>query len=85
MFMVAVTRNAHAVEQAIEELKVPYYDLRPDLFVLPYEGTARDLADKLGIRGGEKGSGLVVLIGGYSGRAPSDFWEWLKVNWPKDA
>ena len=34
MFMVAITRNARAVEQAIEELKVPYYDLKPDLFVL---------------------------------------------------
>ena len=85
MFMVAVIKNVPGIEQAIEELKVPYYDLQPNLFVLPYEGTTQELAEKIGIHNGVRGSGLVILIGGYSGRAPSEFWEWLKVNWPKDA
>ncbi|WGR90995.1 hypothetical protein MTX26_10125 [Bradyrhizobium sp. ISRA443] len=80
MFLVAATRNPEKIKQAIQSLDLTVYELRFDLFVIKYNGTARELADKLGIREGTTGSGLVVSFDGYSGRAPSDFWEWMKVQ-----
>lgn len=81
MFLVVATDNSEAIRQAIEELKVEYYDLKDDIFFFPYPGTAKQLAEKLGIQEGENGSGLVIQIDGYSGRAPADFWPWMNLKW----
>lgn len=62
-----------------------YYELTDNAWLVRFEGTTRQLADRLGIRGGEAGSGLVASMASYSGRAPSELWEWLKVNWAEDA
>jgi len=40
------------------------------------EGTAKDVADKLGLAEPPV-SGIVVAVSGYFGRAPSNIWEWL--------
>lgn len=44
------------------------------------KGTAKEVADKLGITTGEAGGGLVVSVSGYFGRKPADLWEWMKVK-----
>lgn len=55
------------------------YELASDKWMVFYDGTARDLAEKSGVRGGEEaiGTGLVLPVTTYSGRAPGELWEWL--------
>lgn len=56
------------------------YELAPDKWMVFFDGTARELAEKSGVRGGEEpiGTGLVLPVTTYSGRAPGDLWEWLR-------
>jgi hypothetical protein len=80
VFAVIATRGAE-----VQKLPEPsYYEIKDDAWLVSYEGTTRQLAERLGIRGGESGSGLVILAAGYSGRASSDVWEWLTVRWGAD-
>lgn len=84
LFFVTALSQKEAVKAKVEEV-IPdtamRYELAPDRWVLAYEGTPTDLAQKLGIRGDPHvGSGLVMTFGTYSGRAPSTFWEWLKAR-----
>jgi hypothetical protein len=43
-------------------------------------GTAKDVCDKLGITGGERGAAIVVGVRGYYGRKSTDLWEWMKAK-----
>jgi hypothetical protein len=58
--------------------------LTADTWLVAYEGTTKSLAEKLGIRSGEVGTGVVFPISNYSGRASSDTWEWLGLNVTRD-
>jgi hypothetical protein len=85
MFVVIATRGAERIQAAIEALPLDtYYELKSDTWFVLYEGTTKRLAESLGIRTGTNGSGVVAPISGYSGRASSDFWDWIKVKWPTD-
>jgi hypothetical protein len=55
------------------------FELASDKWMVIFDGTARELAEKAGIRGGEErlGNGLALAVTTYSGRAPSGLWEWL--------
>jgi hypothetical protein len=44
-------------------------------------GTAKDIADKLGVSEGQKGSAIVLEVASYWGRASPDLWSWIKTNW----
>jgi hypothetical protein len=83
--MVVATKTPKGVESAIAREKLHVHQVKDDTWLLVFDGTARELADKLGIRKGISGSGLVCSISNYSGRANSEVWEWLRVNWPEDA
>lgn len=58
------------------------FELADDKWFVVYDGISRDLAEKLGIRGSENlvGTGLVLPLNGYSGRAPRGLWEWLTLK-----
>lgn len=84
VFLIVGLKNASAIGERIRELSVRSLPLKDDSWLAIY-GTTRELAEALGIRRGEIGaSGLVVLVDNYSGRAPSEVWECLKVNWPQN-
>ena len=85
IFVVVATKGADRVRQAVEARPPDtYFEVKFDTWLVFFDGTTRKLAEDLGIRNGANGSGLVAPITGYSGRASSDMWEWLKVNWPDD-
>jgi hypothetical protein len=49
-----------------------------DKFAVVSDGTSRDIAEKLGIRGEPVvSSGVVFPVSSYSGRADPALWEWL--------
>jgi len=49
-----------------------------------HDGPVRELAIQLGVRGGGAddplADGIVLSVGTYSGRAPTDLWEWLRAK-----
>jgi hypothetical protein len=56
------------------------YELGNDKWMVAYDGPAQDLAEKAGVRSGEErvGTGLVLPVTTYSGRAPSNLWDWFR-------
>lgn len=56
-----------------------------DAAVYPYAGgffvvtddPTSEVSTKVGIRDGAVGSGIVLRVTTYNGRAPADLWEWL--------
>jgi hypothetical protein len=85
VFVVVAIQKPIDVE---ENLKVvtpeKYFAVKDGVWLAAFDGTAQQLAEKLEIRSGKAGTGLVTPISNYSGRASSDLWEWLKVNWPAE-
>ncbi|MCK1706135.1 hypothetical protein IVA86_33220 [Bradyrhizobium sp. 146] len=51
------------------------------------KGTAQDISAKLGITHPKDaaapsiGTVMVLEVGSYYGRAPSDIWDWVKAKW----
>jgi hypothetical protein len=58
------------------------FELAPDKWMVAYDGPAQDLAEKTGVRSGDEriGTGLVLAVTTYSGRAPSTLWDWLRAK-----
>lgn len=42
--------------------------------------TSREVGDLLGISDGSSGSGILVAMNGYWGRANNDIWEWITAK-----
>ena len=84
LFFVTALTNAPAVKEKIAAVvpeEARRYELATDKWVIYADGPAGDLADKLGIRGDPHvGTGLVLTLGSYGGRAPSSLWEWIKAQ-----
>ena len=81
VYAVIATKNPEAIGRKIEadypDSSIP---IKTDAWFIDCRKTTRELAVSLGIRDGETGSGIVVLLGNYSGRAPEEIWEWLDVH-----
>lgn len=85
IFAVIAIKGPKTIETALESVAPDdFYALKDDVWLVAFEGTTQQLAEKLGIRDGKNGTGLVAPIGNYSGRASTDLWEWLKVHWPSE-
>lgn len=56
------------------------YHLPQGEWLVAFNGTSRELSDKLGISDGSNGSAIIVGISGYYGRASTDLWEWIRVK-----
>lgn len=58
------------------------FELAPDKWMITFDGVAQDLAERVGVRGGDEriGTGLVLPVTTYSGRAPSSLWDWLRAK-----
>jgi hypothetical protein len=81
VFIVVATSNAQAVGSAIGSLDRPFHQIRPDTWLVSFDGTSQQLATRIGVWEGTTGPAFVGLLAGYSGRAPNSVWEWMKVNW----
>ncbi len=56
------------------------YELASDKWMVTFDGAAQELAESAGVRGGDDqiGTGLVLPVTTYSGRAPTALWDWLR-------
>jgi hypothetical protein len=82
-FVVALT-EAQKVRERIQSViaESDRYELAVDKWFVSYDGVGQDLAETAGIRSGDQrlGTGLVMPITTYSGRAPTTLWDWLKTR-----
>lgn len=79
-FVTAITQAPKVRERLLSFIpEDDRFELAPDKWMVSYDGTARDLAEKAGVRAGDEliGMGLALPVTTYSGRAPSGLWEWL--------
>ena len=89
IYLVMAMKETQAPEMASQVERVfpedSHYVVAPDKWFVSTEiSTARQVAEKLGIIGSKSVSGIVVSVGGYSGRAQPDVWEWLAAKLTKD-
>jgi hypothetical protein len=85
IFVVIAKTGVPAIGEALKNVAPEgTYSIKDDAWLVQFEGTSQDLAEKLGIRDAKNGTGIVMPITNYSGRGPLDMWEWLRVHWPKD-
>jgi len=59
-----------------------HYPLENGVWLVSAAGTAKDVSDRLGISpAAENGTGVVVEVASYFGRANPAIWSWIKANW----
>jgi hypothetical protein len=82
VFVVVVKRGANTVQERIAELpKKSVRALTDDAWLIDYDGTTKECAESMGIRGEESdASGIAFAVSNYSGRFSTDAWEWLRLH-----
>ncbi len=84
VYFVTALSEAPKVKERLKGL-IPaenLFELASDRWMVAFDGPAQDLAEKAGVRGGDEkvGTGLVLPVTTYSGRAPSALWDWLRAK-----
>ncbi|MGH6818523.1 MAG: hypothetical protein ACREC1_07105 [Methylovirgula sp.] len=85
IFVVVALTGIPEIHQELKKLASDgFYTIKEGVWFVLFDATSQELAEKLGIRDARNGTGVVTPITNYSGRGPTDMWEWLKVHWPKE-
>jgi hypothetical protein len=85
VFVALLNRLADKAIPKIDDLgSENIHKIKDDAYLIDFNGTTRELAEKIGIRGSEAGeaTGIVFSIRNFSGRAPAEVWEWLSLHKP---
>jgi hypothetical protein len=84
IYFVTATSEAAKVKQRLQRLipdEANRYELAEDKWFVTFEGTTQELAEKAGVRTEDRvGTGLVLAVTTYSGRASTTLWDWLRKN-----
>ena len=84
VYFVVVLSDVEAVRKRLREVvpeETMVFEVDEDKWFVSFDGISRDLAEKLGIRGEPNiGSGIVIPVTSYSGRANPALWEWLSLR-----
>jgi hypothetical protein len=79
LYFVTALSDAEKVLAAAKTL-VPesdFLEVSDDKFFLKFEGTSVELSRKIGFAEGTTGTGIILLVSAYNGRAPKSVWEWI--------
>jgi hypothetical protein len=78
VYFVTANSNANSVfAKAKEQYPDNFFEVTTDKFFVATDDTSLDVSKKLGIHDGSTGTGIVLRVSTYNGRAPSALWEWL--------
>ena len=84
VYFVAVVTNPSAVLAKAKELYPDaVFRLTDDKFFVNTDQTSLDLSNKIGVRDGTIGTGIVLRVTTYNGRVTSTLWEWLGARMEK--
>ena len=81
VFVVVIMRHPEEVSRRIADVirAEDAYQIKDDVWLVSYDGTAQALAERLGLRRENTGAiGIVFPVADYSGRARMSAWDWLK-------
>ena len=87
IFVAVLNRHSDKVAERMGALSVgSKLQLKPDTWLIDYDGSARSLAEELGMRGSDPddATGIVFPITNYSGRAAPEVWDWLQSHMSVD-
>ena len=82
LYAVVPFQPGSEIQARLESLDTPLYTaMAPQAYFVAYQGTARELAEKIGYNGDPgAGTGIVLPAYSYFGFAPQDLWEWLSTK-----
>lgn len=85
IFLVVPTNGQDGIKKALADHKasnhLDFIDLPKDGFFVSYSGTSQELSNTIGISDGSSGTGVVVAVSSYFGRAPTNIWDWVQSRW----
>jgi hypothetical protein len=58
-----------------------HYEIAPGYWLVSSATSAKQVSDAVGISEGTHGTGIVIEVGSYFGRANPAIWSWIKVKW----
>ncbi|MEO8925901.1 MAG: hypothetical protein ABI306_01945 [Caulobacteraceae bacterium] len=73
---------AGAIKAAFDDA---VYDVGNGVWLVSGRGPAREISDRIGITNGENGSGIILELASYFGRANPAIWTWIQANWETSA
>jgi hypothetical protein len=80
--IVAYPGNSEPLRLVLErEFLGKFFTVASGHWLVSGSGTAKDIADKLGVGDAVKVQAIIYNVGGYYGFAPTTVWEWIKANW----
>lgn len=81
IYIIIPTGEKTAIDKAVlENFGAESFRLPNGENLVVFDGTSKELSDKLGISDGHVGGALVVGMNGYFGWASKDIWEWIQVK-----
>ena len=85
IFLVIPSSDAGPIQKALEDHKAQHHldftSLPKNGYFVSYNGTSEELSNLIGISDGSSGTGVIVAVSSYYGRAPTTLWEWVKSRW----
>jgi len=83
VFVIFRTTKIDLLKDALErEFPGDHLMVSPGEFLVSSPGTAQYVSDKLGLTGNGRsvGSGIIVRIHDYYGRASAEIWDWIRTK-----
>lgn len=84
IFAVMATRNAKAIGDGIARaFPNDHLKISDHAWLISAATTTQDVSTKIGLGPSPEpsGSGVVVSIGSYYGRASPEIWDWIRSKW----
>ncbi|GAB7550696.1 hypothetical protein NRB_01900 [Novosphingobium sp. 11B] len=86
IFVVSIVNpsgSAGTIASAVEGYGKPFLKVSETTYLVSYDGAARQLADEIGVTGGERGTAIVSEVASYWGRGDPAIWTWMTSHWGK--
>lgn len=73
--------NLDSITSELRLLELPSFHLNNGEILVSFNGTSRELSDKLSISDGRNGPAIITAVSSYYGRTSTDVWEWMSAHW----
>jgi hypothetical protein len=81
IFAIIPTDDYEALsEQINQDFAGSHYELPHGEWLIAFNGTTKELSDRLGISDGQHGSAIIFLVTNYWGFADKNIWEWVATK-----
>lgn len=82
VFFVTPLKNNDAVLARLKEVVAAedVYELTEDKWFARFDGTSGQLSERIGLKDGSSGTGIILRVTSFNGRAPGDLWEWITLK-----